>query len=47
MSALVSVADRVMVMDHGAVIAEGESEKVLKDLAVIHTYTGESEDDDA
>lgn len=46
-SALVSVADRVMVMDRGAVIAEGESEKVLKDPAVIHAYLGESEDDDA
>ncbi|HLR45060.1 MAG TPA: hypothetical protein VK065_07730 [Brevibacterium sp.] len=41
--ALTSVSDRVIVLDRGRLIAEGESEDVLKDPAVITAYLGEDQ----
>ena len=39
--ALTSVSDRVIVLDQGALIAEGHSDDVLKNPAVITAYLGE------
>lgn len=41
--ALTSVSDRIVVLDRGALLAEGNSEDVLKDPAVIAAYLGEDE----
>ena len=41
--ALTSVSDRIIVLDRGTVLAEGRSEDVLKDPAVITAYLGEDE----
>jgi len=41
--ALTSVSDRVVVLDRGRLIAEGKSEDVLKDPAVITAYLGEDQ----
>lgn len=40
-AALTSVSDRVMVLDQGALIAEGTADVVLKDPAVVSAYLGE------
>ncbi|MFI7482034.1 ABC transporter ATP-binding protein [Kocuria sp. M1R5S2] len=41
--ALTSVSDRIIVLDRGALLAQGRSEDVLKDPAVITAYLGEDE----
>jgi branched-chain amino acid transport system ATP-binding protein len=46
-SALTSVSDRVIALDRGALIAEGTSDVVLKDPAVITAYLGEEYHDAA
>lgn len=46
-SALVSVSDRVMVLDRGALIAQGQADSVLNDPAVITAYLGEEPEDAA
>jgi ABC-type branched-subunit amino acid transport system ATPase component len=40
MHVLTRIADRMTVMDHGAVIAEGEPQRVLESPAVIESYLG-------
>lgn len=41
--ALTSVSDRIIVLDRGALLAQGKSEDVLKDPAVITAYLGEDD----
>jgi branched-chain amino acid transport system ATP-binding protein len=40
MRAVMSVASRVLVLHHGAAIAEGTPEAVVRDLAVVQSYLG-------
>jgi ABC-type branched-subunit amino acid transport system ATPase component/ABC-type branched-subunit amino acid transport system permease subunit len=40
MQAMVRLADRLVVLDHGQVIAEGEPDKVTRDERVIEAYLG-------
>ncbi len=44
MHALMSLSDRVMVLDHGHKIAEGKPEEVANDPAVVEAYLGREED---
>ena len=44
MHAVMTVSDRVVVLNHGAKIAEGTAEQVSKDSAVISAYLGEDYD---
>jgi branched-chain amino acid transport system ATP-binding protein len=46
MRAVMALAQRVLVLHHGASIAEGEPAQVVRDEAVIHSYLG-AEDVDA
>lgn len=46
-AALTSVSDRLVVLDRGALIAEGTSDVVLKDPAVVTAYLGEEKHDAA
>ena len=41
--ALTSVSDRIIVLDQGTLIAQGKSDDVLKDPAVIKAYIGEED----
>jgi len=40
MRAVVALASRILVLHHGAAIAEGEPAKVMRDPAVVHSYLG-------
>jgi branched-chain amino acid transport system ATP-binding protein len=40
MRAVMALAARILVLHHGAAIAEGEPEEVVRDPAVIHSYLG-------
>jgi ABC-type branched-subunit amino acid transport system ATPase component len=40
MAAVMQLAERVMVMDFGRVLAEGPAEKVMRDAAVVEAYLG-------
>ena len=44
-AALTSVSDRLVVLDRGVLIAEGTSDLVLKDPAVVTAYLGEEKHD--
>jgi branched-chain amino acid transport system ATP-binding protein len=43
MRAVMALAARVLVLDHGTVIAEGAPEQVVRDPAVVQSYLGQSE----
>lgn len=47
MRALTSLADRVLVMHHGAMLFEGSAEAMLKDERVIDVYLGRSQRSEA
>ena len=40
MRAVMAVATRVLVLHHGAAIAEGTPEEVVRDPAVVESYLG-------
>ena len=40
MRAVMALAARVLVLDHGTAIAEGSPEEVVRDPAVVHSYLG-------
>jgi branched-chain amino acid transport system ATP-binding protein len=40
MRAVMALASRVLVLDHGVAIAEGTPEEVVRDPAVVHSYLG-------
>ena len=42
MRAVMALASRVMVLDHGTMIAEGAPETVVRDPAVVQSYLGQS-----
>ena len=42
MRAVMALASRVLVLDHGTVIAEGTPEAVVRDPAVVQSYLGQS-----
>ena len=42
MRAVMALASRVLVLDHGTVIAEGAPEAVVRDPAVVQSYLGQS-----
>jgi branched-chain amino acid transport system ATP-binding protein len=43
MRAVIALASRVLVLDHGTTIAEGTPEAVVRDPAVVQSYLGQSE----
>jgi branched-chain amino acid transport system ATP-binding protein len=43
MHAVMALASRILVLHHGAAIAEGTPEKVVREPAVIHSYLGAEE----
>jgi len=43
MRAVMALASRVLVLDHGTTIAEGTPEAVVRDPAVVQSYLGQSE----
>jgi branched-chain amino acid transport system ATP-binding protein len=45
MRAVMALASRVLVLDHGTAIAEGEPREVVRDPAVVQSYLGQSEID--
>jgi branched-chain amino acid transport system ATP-binding protein len=45
MRAVMALASRVLVLDHGTAIAEGEPGEVVRDPAVVQSYLGQSEVD--
>ncbi|MBV9528309.1 MAG: hypothetical protein JOZ79_08105, partial [Sphingomonas sp.] len=40
MNAMLRLADRFLVLDHGAVLAEGPPHQVVEDRAVVEAYLG-------
>lgn len=46
MSVVMGISDKIVVLDHGRQIAEGEPRQVRADPAVIRAYLGEDEDED-
>ena len=46
MSVVMGISDKIVVLDHGRQIAEGEPREVRADPAVIRAYLGEDEDED-
>lgn len=46
MSVVMGISDKIVVLDHGRLIAEGDPRQVRTDPAVIRAYLGEDEDED-
>jgi branched-chain amino acid transport system ATP-binding protein len=42
MRAVMAVASRVLVLDHGTVIAQGAPEAIIRNPAVLQSYLGQS-----
>ena len=43
MRAVMALASRVLVLDHGTAIAEGTPEQVVRDPTVVQSYLGQSD----
>ena len=45
MSVVMNISDRIYVLDHGKMIADGLPEEIANNQTVVEAYLGKSEDD--